>query len=237
MRCTTALLFLAAVTLAGSAMAQSPVSSPADSLLTASLPNTFTTMQPIYLYGERYSPPHIVEWTGQTLYCHGVQIAPRLREPVAAPSAAAISRFALDQRADSCAAATGASAKSRQALEAMREIYAASELVQRAWFDDDGKLWVKFWASQYPVGIRTVDATREGLAPADPNADAADLYKLLVNAFRWNRRVFIGSDYVSVIAHVGEADSQLQALQQGRTTDGPLPQEVLRDIAEKEGRR
>lgn len=235
MRYSAVLLLLVALT--GPAMAQSPISSPADSLLSASLPDTFMTKEPIYLYGERYDPPHIVEWIGQTLYCHSIPVAPRLREPTAPPSALALSRFSLDQRADSCAAATGAAAKSRLALEAMRESYAASALVQRAWFDNDGRLWVKFWADQYPVGIRTVDSFREGLTPVDPYADAADLYKLLVNAFRWNRRVFIGCDYVSVISRVDKADSQLQAHEQGRTIDGPLPQEVLRDIAKKEVHR
>lgn len=225
------------ITSIGLAQETSEVSK-ADSLLTVSLPDTFQTKQPIYLYGERFNPPHIVQWIDRTLFCHEVQIAPRLREPVAPPSAASVERFALDCLADSAASATGAEPKSRPALEAMREVYAGSALVQRAWFDNDGRLWVKFWNDMLPVGVGIQLGQRQVEATIDPYADAIDLYRVLVNAFRFNRRVFIGSEYVSVIAHTDKADYQLQALKEGRVDEsGPLTVETLQDIARKEGSR
>jgi hypothetical protein len=202
-----------------------------DSLLSVSLPDTTTTTAPIYLYGTRYAPPHVREWRDHVLYCHGVQVCPVLKDPAPKPTATACERHALNCRADSAAKATGKAADTREAVEAMRLVYAASPLVSKAWYDEKGQLLVQFHSQRFPIGIGTpfgVD-TQPGIE-IDPYAEAESINLLLRNAWKSNRIVFIGSDYTSVVSSVDQAERQLVAAKNGEVTDGPIPKEALRDV-------
>lgn len=232
-----AIILVACFGVVFSALAEGAVAeSRIDSLLTANLPDTVVTTVPIYLYGIRYAPPHVREWRNHVLYCHGVQVSPVLKDSAPKPSAIACERHALNCRADSAAKATGKAAGTREAVEAMRLVYAASPLVSRAWYDEKGQLLVQFHSQRFPIGIGTplgVD-TQPGIT-VDPYSEAESINLLMQNAWKWNRIVFIGSDYTSVVSSVDKAEQQLAAAKNGDIADGPVPKEALRDVINQKG--
>ncbi|MFH1171926.1 MAG: hypothetical protein V1778_05335 [bacterium] len=230
----------ATISLAPPSAAGTLVASKADSVLTAGLPGTFQATVPVYLHGVKYPPPHDLDWSGQVLFCHGIPICPMPSAPAFEPSFASRDRFALDCRADSAARATGRPYTSREAFEAMRSVYRTSPLVANAWFDEQGQLRVQFYSQRYPIGVGSppgVDS-RHSEMPIDPYAEALDLEQLLLNAWKWNRIVFIGSGYAQTVSSIDEAERQIEAAKSGlMDIIGPLNKEALQDIIKEGGGR
>ena len=207
-----------------------------DSLLTASLPDTFWTTQPIYLYGERYDPPHDISWQDGILFCHGVQIVPPLRKQQPPPprrqAAAAVT--ALVDSAQSVLD-TFENPRSPVAMESVRALFRNSPLVERTWFDDRGRFFVKFRNNPHPMGVQTMPPMPGPIARPEPYADAVLMQHRLRLTLGRDCLVVIGGSYLHWVraGDIGRASAQIEAIQQeGRYIDGPLSEQVLNDIQE-----
>lgn len=231
-----AIMVVAGLCFAFTALAGSAVSK-ADSTLSVVLaqPDTSTTTLPVYIYGLCYEAPHILVWQDAKLWCHGVQVYPRVRPASKAPSASACGRFALDVRADSVAQATGQDPRSRKTLEAMRAVYAASPLVENAWFDEQGQLMVKYWSMNFPLGVRSERGPKPGNNNIDPYQEALDTYQDIQKAWRFGRIMVIGATYTQIVSDIEKAKQQIAEARAGQTdVAGPLCKEALDDIVGKE---
>lgn len=149
-----------------------------------------------------------------------------------------MSRYALVCKADSAARATGQGPGAREALEAKRAVYAASPLVEKAWFDEQRQLMVKFWSLGVPIGVRSERWFPPVTTYVDPHQEALDTYQGIQSAWRWGRIMVIGSTYTQIVSSVEQAKRQIAAACAGQTkVAGPLCKEALDDIVGKERQR